>query len=190
MMLSARNAVVALGGLVRFGAPAGEMAGAVAKTGEAVRKHLEKDPGETLMFPLLDARATALSEVVQQRGDLKHLYAEDRANRIEEAYEIYAARDAADAWLLGAAALIRWFPTGNVRMHLERARERGVAAIARFDRALDPALRGLSPLRDAAKKAVILARSDRGYVRRVYYWARIIETETSPHVIPHGPQRV
>jgi hypothetical protein len=122
MMLAARNAIVALGGLVRFGAGASEMAHAVERTGEAVLRFLDKDPGEALNFPLLDARATALSDVVRQHGDLERLDVEDRQNWVEEAFEVFAARDAADAWQLGAAALMRRFPTGTERSHLERAR--------------------------------------------------------------------
>jgi hypothetical protein len=175
MMLAARNAIVSLGGMVRFGAPAAEMARAVARTSEAVGRHLDRDPGETITFPLLDARATALSQVIQQHGDLDRLEPDDRQNWLEEAYEIFAARDNADAWLLGAAALLRALDQGDHRTHLERARERAVAAIAKFDRALEPALSGLSPLREDAKKAVIRAKTDKGYMRRAYYWVKIIE---------------
>ena len=175
MMLAARNAIVSLGGMVRFAAPAGEMARAVARTSEAVRRHLDRDPGETITFPLLDARAVALAGVVQQHGDLERLEPDDRQNWLEEAYEIFAARDAADAWLLGAAALLRAIEPGNERTHLERARERAVANIARFDRALEPALSGLSILRDDAKKAVVRAKADKGYMRRAHYWVKIIE---------------
>lgn len=175
MILVARNAIEALGALARFGAPPAEMAHAVRRTGEAVQKFLDADPGETLAVVLLDQRAAALAEVVQQRGDLAQLDEEDRQNWIEAAYEVLAARDAADAWLLGAAALLRWLPPGDRRTHLERVRERAVAAVHRFDRALDPALSGLSPLRDAARQAIARARGDRGYVRRAHYWTRIAE---------------
>lgn len=175
MMLAARNAIVALGGLARFGASATEMARAVERTCEAVRKHLDPDPGEALTYPLLDARAAALAEVVREHGDLDRLDAEDRTNWLEEAYEIMAARDAADAWLLGAAALLRALEPGEQRTNLERTRERAVAMVARFDRALEPALVGLSPLREAAQHALARARADRSYVRRARYWARILE---------------
>lgn len=175
MMLAARNAIVALGGLARFGAPPGDMSRAVLRTAEAVRRHLEKDPGEALAFPLLDSRANALSDVVRQHGDLDRLDPEDRQNWVEEAFEIFAARDAADAWLLGAAALLRWIQPGDRRTHLERARERAVGSVARFDRALEPALSGLTSLRDAAKNAVLRAKYDKGYVRRAHYWIKIID---------------
>ncbi len=175
MMLAARNAVVSLGGMVRFGAPAGDIADAVARTVEAVRRHLERDPGETLMFPLLDSRAVDLSRVIARHGDLDRLDEDDKQSWIEAAYEIFEARDAADAWLLGTAALLRALEPGAERTHLERARERAVAAIARFDRALEPALGGLSPLRDDAKKAVMRAKADKGYMRRAHYWVKIIE---------------
>lgn len=175
MIMSARNAIVALGGMARFGAPPLEMARAVERTGAAVRAHLEKDPGDALGYPLLDARATSLAEVVQSCIDLSNLDADDTQSWTEEAFELFSARDAADAWLLGAAALLRWFSPGDERTHLERARERAVVAIARFDYALDPALDGLSPLRDAAKTAVMRAKADKGYVRRAHYWKRIID---------------
>lgn len=175
MIMSARNAIVALGGMARFGAPPLEMARAVQRTGEAVRTHLVKDPGEALAYPLLDARATALADVVQSCGDLSNLDPDDTESWTEEAFELFAARDAADAWLLGAAALLRWFQPGDERTHLERSRERAVVSIVRFDYALDPALDGLSPLRDAAKKAVMRARADKSYVRRAHYWKRIID---------------
>jgi hypothetical protein len=161
--------------MVRFGAPAGDIAYAVRRTVQAVRRHLERDPGETLMFPLLDSRAFDLSRVVGEHGDLDRLEPEDKQSWIEAAYEIFEARDAADAWLLGTAALLRALEPGDERTHLERARERAVVAIARFDRALEPALGGLSPLRDDAKKAVLRAKTDKGYVRRAHYWVRIIE---------------
>jgi hypothetical protein len=175
MMLAARNTIVALGGIARFGATAGQMAASVARAGQAVRPFLDSDPGEALAFPLLEARAYALSEVVRERGDLSDLDAEDQPSWIEEAYEIFEARDAADAWLFGTAALLRWFEPGEARNNLERTRERAVAAMLRFDRALEPALRGLSPLRDAARNAIKRASTDKGYLRRAYYWARIIE---------------
>ncbi|MEI8255591.1 MAG: hypothetical protein WCJ30_07965 [Deltaproteobacteria bacterium] len=175
MIMAARNAIVSLGGMVRFGSPAGEMAQAVARTAEAVRRQLVRDPGDTLAFPLLDSRAAALAAVVQQHGDLERLDPEDRHSWVEEAYEIFAARDAADAWLLGAAALLRCIEPGEERTYLERAREGAVAAITRFDRALEPALGGLSPLREDAKKAVVRAKADKGYMRRAYYWVKIIE---------------
>jgi hypothetical protein len=175
MIMAARNAIVALGGMSRFGASAAAMARAVSRTSRAVHTHLDRDPGESLAFPLLDARATALAEVVRERGDLSRLDADDRASWVEEAFEILAARDAADAWLLGAAALLRALEPGDQRTHLERTRERAVAAIARFDRALEPAIHGLSPLRDAARTALERARSDRGYPRRARYWVRIAE---------------
>lgn len=175
MIMAARNAIVSLGGMVRFGSPAAEIASAVQRTAEAVRRHLQYDPGETIAFPLLDARAEALATVVQQHGDLERLEAEDRHSWVEEAYEIFATRDAADAWLLGAAALLRRIEPGNERGHLESARERAIVAIARFDRALEPALVGLSPLREDAKKAVVRAKADKGYLRRASYWVKIIE---------------
>jgi hypothetical protein len=175
MMLAARNAIMALGGMARFHAQAGDLAFAVARTGEAVRRFLDRDPGEDLCYPLLDARAAALSDVVREHGDLGGLGAEIQADWVQEAFEIFAARDAADAWLLGAAALLRWFPAGEHRKHLERARERAVAAIARFDRALEPALGGLSPLRDAAHEALERARTDEGYARRAQYWVRVLQ---------------
>src|SRR5262249_44155571 len=140
-----------------------------------VGRFLQRDPGDALTQPLLDARAAALAAVVQQHGDLDRLPPEDRQNWVEEAFEIFAVRDAADAWLLGAAALLRGLTDGNERSNLERVRERAVAAITRFDRALDPALSGLSPLREAAKNAVTRAKSDWSYVRRAPYWVRIIE---------------
>jgi hypothetical protein len=175
MMLAARNAIVALGGLSRFGAPAGEMARAVARTREAVLGHLGTDPGEALAFPLLDARATALAEVVREHEDLTRLDAEDRQSWVEEAYELFAARDAADAWFFGAAALLRAIPPGEQRTNLERARERAVIAVARFDRALEPALAGLSPLREAARSALARAPMDPGFARRAFYWVRVAE---------------
>jgi hypothetical protein len=175
MALAARNAIVSLGGMVRFGAPAGDIAYAVQRTVQAVRRHLERDPGETLMFPLLDSRAFDLSRVVGEHGDLERLDPDDRQSWIEAAYEIFEARDAADAWLLGTAALLRAIEPSDERTHLERARERAVSAITRFDRALEPALSGLSPLRDDAKKAVMRAKADKGYVRRAHYWVKIIE---------------
>jgi hypothetical protein len=179
MMLAARNAIVALGGMARFGATAIDMARAVARTGETVRRYLDNDPGEALAFPLLDARATALADVVREHGDLTRLDPDDQQNWVEEAYEIFAARDAADAWLLGAAALLRWLRDGGdeQRTHLERARERAVMAIARFDRALEPALAGLSPLRNAARTALARARADKGYARRAHYWVTILGPE-------------
>jgi hypothetical protein len=175
MMLAARNAIVALGGLSRFAAPAGEMARAVSRTRDAVQGHLDTDPGEALAFPLLDSRAAALAEVVREHTDLSQLDAEDRTSWIEEAYELFAARDAADAWLFGAAALLRAIPAGDRRTNLERARERAVMAVARFDRALAPALTGLSPLREAARNALARARVDGGFARRAFYWVRVAE---------------
>jgi hypothetical protein len=174
MILVARNAIESLGALARFGAPVGEMARAVARTGEAVRRFLDRDPGEALAHVLLDRRAAALAEVVRERGDLAGLDEEDRQNWIEEAFEIFAARDAADAWLLGAAALLRWLEAGEERTHLERVRERAVAGVARFDHALAPALGGLSPLREAARIAVARARADAGYERRARYWTALL----------------
>jgi hypothetical protein len=176
MILVARNAIEALGSLGRFGVQPGEMARAVARTGEAVRRFLDRDPGETLALVLLDKRAAALADVVRERGDLAQLDEEDRQNWIEEAFEIFAARDAADAWLLGAAALLRWFEPGAERTHLERVRERAVIAIERFDHALAPALGGLSPLRETAKTAIMRARADKGYLRRARWWLGVLES--------------
>ena len=175
LLLAARNAVVALGGLVRFAAPVATLVDAVERTLAAIRPLLARDPGDTLMYPLLESRADALAEVVRTYGDLDRLEPDQRQDWLEEAYVIFNARDAADAWLLGTAALLRRIAPGTERAHLERTRERGVAAIVAFDRALEPALRGLSPLRDDAKKAVLRARVDRGYVRRAHYWVAIIE---------------
>lgn len=176
MLPAARNAIVALGGLVRFGAPPREMADAVVRTGELILPHLERDPGEALMFPLLQAQARALAEVIAQHGDLGDMDDEDRATWEEGAYEVLSSRDLADAWLLGAAALLRWLDPGAQRGNLERVRERAVHAVASFDRALSPALTGLSTLKDAAKRAIVRARTDKGYMRRAFYWVKIIET--------------
>lgn len=179
MLPAARNAIVSLGGLMRFGAPAREMAAAVVRTGELILPHLEKDPGEALMFPLLEAQARALSEVIEQHGDLGEMEEEDRTTWEEGAYELLSSRDLTDAWLLGAAALLRWLEPGDRRSNLERVRERAVLSVASFDRALAPALAGLSTLKEAAERAIVRAKPDKGYLRRAHYWTRIIEHATS-----------
>jgi len=176
MMLAARNAIVSLGGLGRFGATAADMAKSVSRTAGVVLRYLHRDPGEALAYPLLDTRAAALAEVVREHGDLANLGPDDRPHWIEEAFELFAARDACDAWLLGAASLLRAIEPCNQRTHLEKARERAVAAVARFDRALEPALGGLSPLREAAQRALERTRADTSYVRRARYWRRLVES--------------
>lgn len=175
MLLAARNAIVALGAMARHGAPPLELARAVERTGTAVRPHLESDPEDALGFPLREERATSLAEAVQNCNDLSNLEGEEAQSWADEASEVLFARDSADAWLVGAAALLRWFSPGDERTHLERARERAVVSIARYDYALEPALGGLSPLRDAAKGALARGKSDKGYARRAHYWKRVLD---------------
>ena len=79
-------------------------------------------------------------------------------------------RDSADAWLLGASALLRSLQPGQQRDFFERCRERVVGSVARFDRALKPAMGGLSVLRETARVALMRARGDKGYPRRAWYW--------------------
>jgi hypothetical protein len=77
---------------------------------------------------------------------------------------------------LGAAALLRFIEPSTERENFERARERTVASVARFDRALKPAIAGLSPLRDTARAALMRARGDKGYARRAWYWRTLAES--------------
>jgi hypothetical protein len=175
MLPAARNAIECLGGLARFGANPRDMSDAVARTGTLLEPLLARDPGDALCAPLLEQRATDLAGVVSTAGDLAQLPEDDRDSWIEAATETLGMRDSVDAWLLGAASLLRWFSPGPARDHFERARERTVAAVLRFDRALEPAIAGLSPLRDTARGALMRARGDRGYPRRAWYWQRLAE---------------
>ncbi|MDP3279111.1 MAG: hypothetical protein Q8Q09_28220 [Deltaproteobacteria bacterium] len=176
MLPAARNAIECLGGLARFGATAGDMAHAVARTGEAITRLLDRDPGEALCAPLLEQRAIDLAAVVTQMGPLETLASDDREAWTEAAVETVGLRDAADAWLLGAAALLRYIEPGPARDYFEQSRERTVALVARFDLALMQAMGGLSVLRDTAREALRRARGDRGYPRRAWYWRTLAES--------------
>lgn len=175
MLPAARNAIECLGGLARFGASLADMADAVKQTATMLVPMLRQDPADALCVPLLEQRATDLVAVIHQVGDLSNLDPDDRESWIEAATETLGMRDSADAWLLGAAALLRFIEPGIEREHLERARERTVASVARFDRALTPAIAGLSPLRDTARAALMRARGDKGYARRAWYWRTLAE---------------
>lgn len=175
MLPAARNAIECLGGLARFGASARDMYDAVEHTARLLTPMLDRDPGDALCAPLLEQRAVDLSAVVREVGDLSNLDADDQESWAEAATETLGMRDSVDAWLLGASALLRWFQPSDERDHFERARERTVAAVARFDRALKPAIAGLSPLRDTARAALMRARGDRGYARRAWYWRTLAE---------------
>lgn len=175
MLPAARNAIECLGGLARFGASAADMADAVGHTARLLVPMLNRDPGDALCAPLLEQRATDLVAVINEVGDLSNLALDDQESWSEAATETLGMRDSADAWLLGAAALLRFIEPGVAREHFERARERTVASVARFDRALKPAIAGLSPLRDTARAALMRARGDKGYARRAWYWRTLAE---------------
>ncbi|MBL8680795.1 MAG: hypothetical protein JNK05_16570 [Myxococcales bacterium] len=175
MLPAARNAIECLGGLARFGASARDMSDAVEHTVGVLVPLLDRDPGDALCAPLLEQRAVDLTHVVAEAGDLAQLAEDDRESWCEAATETLGMRDAADAWLLGAAAILRRIEQGTERENFERARERTVAAVARFDIALKPAIAGLSPLRDTARSALMRARGDKGYARRAWYWRTLAE---------------
>jgi hypothetical protein len=146
------------------------MQGAVYRIGAVLEKLLDRDPGEALGAVLLEQRATDLTQLVTELGSIARLDADDRESWTEAATETLGMRDSADAWLLGAAAILRALPPGPQREYFERCRERVVAAVARFDRALKPAMGGLSVIRETARGALMRARGDKSYPRRAWYW--------------------
>lgn len=176
MLPAARNAIECLGGLARFGANPRDMYDAVEHTARLLTPMLDRDPGDALCAPLLEQRAVDLTAVVNEVGDLSNMDLDDQESWAEAATETLGMRDSADAWLLGAAALLRWLQPGDERDNFERTRERTVAAVARFDRALKPAIAGLTPLRDTARAALMRARGDKGYARRAWYWRTLAES--------------
>jgi hypothetical protein len=175
LLPAARNAIECLGGLARFGASVRDMYDAVDHTVNVLTPLLDRDPGDALCAPLLEQRAIDLSAIVAEVGDLSQLAPDDQESWSEAATETLGMRDSADAWLLGAAAILRRLEPSVEREHFERARERTVASVSRFDAALKPAIAGLTRLRDTARAALMRARGDKGYARRAWYWRTLAE---------------
>ncbi len=170
LLPAVRNAIECLGGLARFGVSAADMQSATHRIGEVLVKLLDRDPGEALGAVLLEQRAMDLTQLVTELGSIARLDADDRESWTEAAVETLGMRDSADAWLLGASALLRSLEPGPQRDFFERCRERVVGSVARFDRALKPAMGGLSVLRETSRVALMRARGDKGYARRAWYW--------------------